>query len=267
MLNTIRNSEIKDVTGCQLVTACMSVDDYVHQLTQANTIDEVHRLCTSIRYRYGFDFYTVFSTFSRPDKKPLIFTIREYDNAWTRHYQDKQYLLIDPSIRIAESKVSPYVWSYTDRHSVKESFLTSELSLLHEALDFGMRGVLNVPIRGAGGNQSLIRFVNFVDGQDTQASGGKEPDKKYVLFFLSSLIHEALERVLAIGATSDLLSEREKEILVQSAHGYNPAAISDRLRIAEYTVCNHLRNIRYKLGVRTTTHALGKAISNKLITL
>lgn len=63
------------------------------------------------------------------------------------------------------------------------------------------------------------------------------------------------------------ISKREQEVLSLTAVGLNPAYIADKLNISTATVSQHLRNIRVKLNVRNTTHAVAHAITNGIIRL
>lgn len=61
------------------------------------------------------------------------------------------------------------------------------------------------------------------------------------------------------------ISKREQQVLILTATGLNPAHIADNLNISSATVTQHLRNIRVKLNVRNTTHAVAHAITNGII--
>lgn len=63
------------------------------------------------------------------------------------------------------------------------------------------------------------------------------------------------------------ISNREQEVLRLTAAGLNPAYVADKLNISAATVSQHLKNIRVKLNVRNTTHAVAYAITNGIIKL
>lgn len=52
------------------------------------------------------------------------------------------------------------------------------------------------------------------------------------------------------------LSEREKEVLTETARGLSEREIADRLTISPHTVRNHLANAREKLEARNKVHAV-----------
>ena len=56
------------------------------------------------------------------------------------------------------------------------------------------------------------------------------------------------------------LSQRENEILAQIVAGKTNQQIGDALHISEKTVRNHITHIYNKLGVRTRTQAMMKAL-------
>lgn len=60
-------------------------------------------------------------------------------------------------------------------------------------------------------------------------------------------------------ASSEFMSEREREILRQVALGYTSCEIGKRLGISELTVNSHIRNIYRKLHVHTRAQAVSQA--------
>ena len=63
---------------------------------------------------------------------------------------------------------------------------------------------------------------------------------------------------------SELLSDREKEVLRQVANGYTSAEIATKLEISAMTVNSHIKNIYRKLRVRTRAQAVQFASLRKL---
>lgn len=58
---------------------------------------------------------------------------------------------------------------------------------------------------------------------------------------------------------TDLLSEREKEVLVLLAAGHTNAEIADKLFVSSNTIKTHLSNLYLKLDVSRRTQAVQKA--------
>ena len=66
---------------------------------------------------------------------------------------------------------------------------------------------------------------------------------------------------------SNTLSDREKEVLVEVAHGYLNKEIADRLNISINTVITHRKNITRKTGIKTTPGLTVYAILNGLVNI
>lgn len=60
-------------------------------------------------------------------------------------------------------------------------------------------------------------------------------------------------------AESELLSEREKEVLILLAAGHTNAEIAEKLFVSSNTVKTHLSNLYLKLDVNRRTQAVQKA--------
>lgn len=81
---------------------------------------------------------------------------------------------------------------------------------------------------------------------------------------IANAAFSAARRLTAIPLESALrtLSVREREVLAWTAAGRRQSHIAVTLGLSERTVENHLRRIRKKLDVRTTTEAVRVAIRN-----
>ena len=62
----------------------------------------------------------------------------------------------------------------------------------------------------------------------------------------------------------ELLTNREKEVLVLIAHGYCRREIASSLRISKNTAARHISNIYSKLNINTVAEATRIAIANDL---
>ena len=66
-------------------------------------------------------------------------------------------------------------------------------------------------------------------------------------------------------ADSDLLSERENQVLTALAEGQAYKQIAEKLFISSHTVRYHIRNIYEKLNVNSQTAAIALAMKKGLI--
>ena len=49
-----------------------------------------------------------------------------------------------------------------------------------------------------------------------------------------------------------LITEREKEVLIEISFGRNTNAIAQKLYLSPHTICSHRKNLMKKLGVKNT---------------
>jgi DNA-binding NarL/FixJ family response regulator len=108
------------------------------------------------------------------------------------------------------------------------------------ALDAGARGIL---VRTAG-SADLVKAVRVV-------SQGEIWARRHVITTrMEHLAVNGLKRPGESSLTQELLSGREREVLLHTATGLSNKELADRLGISEGTVKAHLTRIFQKLGVR-----------------
>lgn len=71
----------------------------------------------------------------------------------------------------------------------------------------------------------------------------------------------------ALDPATESLTERERDVLTQAAHGLTNKQIGAALFISDRTVQGHLQNVYQKLGVTTRTEAVTTALARGLIAL
>lgn len=67
--------------------------------------------------------------------------------------------------------------------------------------------------------------------------------------------------------TTEPISQREKEIIVEAVKGYTNKEIAQRLNLSVFTVLTHRRNIARKLQIHSATALAIYAIANKLVSI
>ncbi len=63
---------------------------------------------------------------------------------------------------------------------------------------------------------------------------------------------------------SEILTEREEEVLQELSNGYSPNEISEKMSLSIYTIRTHIRNIYKKLEVSNQVQLLKKANEKKI---
>jgi DNA-binding CsgD family transcriptional regulator len=181
---------------------------------------------------------------------------------WTDRYLEQSYQDDDPIIRECLASRLPLKWTEQLKTQVRSD---REDMVLADALDFGIRRGLTVPIHGPGGELGIMSlYSDLSDREFLQAVQTTQHD----LHVMSIHFHDAVQRTLAYGEQIPKpipLTDREVEILRWTASGKTAWEIGSILKISERTVNFHLQNLMGKLGVHNKTHAAAKAMSFGLI--
>jgi DNA-binding NarL/FixJ family response regulator len=146
-----------------------------------------------------------------------------------------------------------------DRPHQKVLMLTGfdETSLIRKAFALGARGYIlkNIPKEG------------LVEAIHTVASGRRYLDDEVQEKVIGALIDKD-QRSLKASANSDsgdVLTSREKDVLVLLAKGLTSKKISEELYVSTHTVDTHRKNILSKLGVSNSAELVQYALRNGLI--
>ncbi|MDP9861393.1 MULTISPECIES: response regulator transcription factor [Streptosporangium] len=103
----------------------------------------------------------------------------------------------------------------------------------------------------------------------------KSVHREEVISAIRSVVNDPDRLVLAVsrdslaqvnGASSDVLTDKERQVLEFAAQALSNHQIATRLGLTEATVKRHLRNIFVKLGAVSRIDAVNKAVAASLIT-
>lgn len=180
-----------------------------------------------------------------------------YPVAWQEEYKKSFAERKDPVLLAGLSEMLPFDWQRL-KHKIPESD-----RMLGVAREYGIgtQG-LSIPICGAYGARALFSVTGDYNAHDWQ-----DIRREYLRDFvtLANFFHKRIG-----GGQTEIgpeLSEREKEILQFCALGLTASDISQNLQISISTVKYFLNQIRYKMNVLYTTHAVAKAIKFGIITI
>lgn len=195
------------------------------------------------------------------DQGTVLSYMYEYNSGWTQHYRLNRYIVVDPFALHCVDHITPATWRCTD--SVK-GFAADARKMIGEAVDFGMKNLVQIPFHGTNGSVGGIRFSNFGELASAKDIQRALPD----LYYLCAFLHEAISNIVRKSKPCTgkaTLSRRETEVLKWAAHGKEARVIADILKVSETTVLTHFKNIYTKLCVRTRQHAIAKALNLGLI--
>lgn len=219
----------------------------------AASINDLNAAISDVRDRYGFN-HLVF-LLVRPANHPNIAPLfcATYPEEWTSLYLRNNYLKIDPVIQFSQTGFLPYDWSGLNRTSEAARLFFKEA----KAFGVGVNG-LTVPIRGPGGERSLLSATSNLRGKDWRTL---RTSSKNDLLVLSHFLHEKVLMVSGLRKNSAYrrLSKREQQCLQLLASGIVPKRIASQLQLSESAVRLYIRSGRGKLNARTTYQAIARA--------
>jgi DNA-binding CsgD family transcriptional regulator len=177
---------------------------------------------------------------------------------WTKRYDQRAYIEVDPRLRLAWNSSAPLVW---DRRTFPDTRENREF--LDDASRFGMRSGVAMVLRNPRNAPAIFLLDSPLATPDADR-------RRHIvsmlgeMLVLASYAHEVfLARVTEQGlpppAQGVPLSPRELECLRLAARGSSAGQIGAQLKVGERTVSYHLGNVLAKLGAVTRSEAIAKA--------
>lgn len=228
----------------------------VYQLNQAHHLQQVFQILVSFAATLNFDRIIVCSVFPHNQSEwvdEIFFVSGPWSNV--ENIDEREiYLRRCPITRHIFEYDEPFFWTKTlNKKTGKESYRVIKNTLYQDELSG-----IQVPIFGRTGLEGAFSFAgNLSDVSD---------DFKLMLQMICQL---AFRKILSYRSDTSVqqrkLTQREKEVLKWAAIGHKQIEIAEILKISERTVENHLRNVRKRLGVKSTAQAIASAMVSKEI--
>lgn len=191
---------------------------------------------------------------------PDDFLVSTWPQEWNQLYYEREFGPDDPVGRAAAMSDRPMTLAQIVAGEAGFAVTAKGHEMLAAAAAFGRPQCILVPVFGAHGYRGIVCFAG--DGPDPS------PRDMALLSALGTAAHHRLrEFYLAGHADPDraALTAREKAILRAIQSGDRDEAVARSLRISVRTVRFHVSNVRRKLGVRTRSEALTRAVALHLI--
>lgn len=198
----------------------------------------------------GFDYCAYGMRIPLPLSYPKTFLFNNYPKEWQMQYQRKNYLAIDPSVRVATRSLLPVIWT--------DDLFSSTPELWEEARSFGLRFGMAQSIRDFNGSISMLTLAR----SEKPITAPELNAKRFKIAWLIQTAHIGMSKYLLPDIMPEIsakLSTREKEVLQWTAVGKTSSEISRILNIAERTVNFHISNVMTKLNAPNKTSAATKA--------
>lgn len=211
--------------------------------------------------RFGYD---VFALGAPPRGKDFA---GYFHSTWPQHWLDlyvaEGLVASDPMPLAAAVNLLPFTWSDLVAGRAGITLTEDQLRAPRLGADHGWREGLCVPIHGPGAMLALASFGGAAPDTSAAAVDELQLLSVHAHVRLSALSHA---RKPLAGADSFGLTDREIEALACAFGGLTDKGIAAKMCITERTARFHLDNAREKLGARSPTQAVAKALSLGLLT-
>jgi len=180
-----------------------------------------------------------------------------YSPLWISRYVLRQYLSIDPIIRQGFAATEPFAW-----HELLTNEREEEMLADARAHGIGRHGYC-VPTIDRFARRSILSMSSDMELDDwIEFIAG---NSRVIVEIAQILHHKAAAELALTLPPAAVLAPREAECLLWTARGKDAKAIAAILDLSEYTVRSYLRTARRKLGCRTLSQAVAKAVQQRVI--
>jgi len=207
----------------------------------------------------GFQYFLYRGRFPDLRTKVHEFHLENCPDGWQRDTVGSNVAL-DPLYRRALREVTPIYW---------RDLVPYEPAWIARARRYGLASGVTIPVHGPDGRWSSLSLVK------NRSGAGVERYIRAALGrcqLLAVFVHDVADRILRnqVGMLVPVeqckaerwgLTERERDCLIWIAAGKTTMEVARTLSLSRRTVVFHLANVRRKLGVTNSHHAIMKAVS------
>lgn len=232
--------------------------DIYEAFSSAGDEYQIFERITSCAKKLGFEYCCYGIRTPIPVSNPSIAIFETYPEGWMKHYQESNYLGIDPTVKTGARHSRLMVWS--------ELIAAETRPFWADAHDFGLRVGVAQSNWSANGVFGLLTMSRHADTLSrTEINRLPQP-----INWLANLSHVTMSNFLLpklIPESQVQLTAREREVLCWSGEGKTAYEVGKILGISERTVNFHIGNLLSKLEATNKIQAAVKASAMGLIQL
>ncbi|WP_316192617.1 MULTISPECIES: LuxR family transcriptional regulator [unclassified Bradyrhizobium] len=234
---------------------------YSEALAEITTSDELLDLLPSFVDPLGVTGIFIADLPSPRETLAPLIRLRGWNAAWIEHYNQQNYVHIDPIAQSLRETMTPYVWS---EECSARRLTSSERRVMDEAKDAGLIDGFTIPIHGP---RMLTSCVSFsTNGQPLERS------VRHCLHFMALLTYHRLNELTrtascsaATQTSASRLAPRELDCLYWAMRGMKSKEIAFQTRLSIRTVDQYIRTAILKLRAGNRGEAIRLAILNGLL--
>ncbi|MER8849327.1 LuxR family transcriptional regulator [Mesorhizobium sp. M0757] len=187
---------------------------------------------------------------------PMV-ELNGWPKGWFERYVEAEHAAVDGVCIYSAKTLKPFVWADVP---AKWSNTRGSQRVAGEATEFGILSGFAVPMLSVSHWQSVLSFAS---SQKVCSLSPRQEVQLVTMAVYAGMSIQALSQ--GDEKDEDLLSDREKEVLLWAAAGKTSSETSQILGLTERTAKWHLTKAREAFGVATTTQAVVEAVRKRLI--
>lgn len=217
--------------------------------------DIMNQLETSLG-RFGFENFILTGLPNPHQRAERMVLARKWPQGWFEIYIKENYVAFDPVVRLCRNSVNPFDWNEAPYSPDTEP---RAHEVMNRAVDFRMSNGFCIPIHGLTGYEACVSLGGV--------SLDLSPRTKPAIHLMGMY---AFERIRQLMSPADLdrldrLTARERDVLTWTALGKTSAEIAEILNLSKRTIDEYSVRATRKLRAQNKTHAVVKALQQRLI--
>ena len=229
---------------------------FIEDLERLDSIEDVISSLESSLALFGFENF-ILSGLPNPQQRlePMVI-LHKWPTGWFELYAGKDYVRVDPVVRMCRKTVHPFEWSEA-RYDIEIEPRAAEV--MNRATDYHMPGGFCIPIHGSTGYEACLSM----SGTQLDLSARTKPAIHLMALYAFERVRQIIGAEKMQGGNP--LTPREAEVLKWSAIGKSASEVGEILSIAKRTVDEHSVRAARKLRAQNKMHAVVKALQHRLI--
>jgi LuxR family quorum sensing-dependent transcriptional regulator len=231
--------------------------DYCESLMHFADPVEVAEAFQRVASHFGVEHFVVTDIPVGDQRFERAVLLRRLPPGWFECYARKDFVRVDPVIRLCRSTTAIFDWTEApyDREREPRSH-----EVMTSAVEFGLVRGLSLPIHGLDGLETCFS----VSGKAPEFNGRTRPALHLMMMYTYERIRQIIQRA---SVAENPLTPREREVLCWAANGKSAAETGDIMAITERTVNAHASSAMAKLDACSRTQAVVRAMQRRYIHL
>lgn len=223
--------------------------------TLSSPDDIMNQLETSLG-RFGFENFILTGLPNPHQRAERMVLARKWPQGWFEIYIKENYVAFDPVVRLCRNSVNPFDWNEAPYNSDTEPRANE---VMNRAVDFRMSNGFCIPIHGLTGYEACVSLGGV--------SLDLSPRTKPAIHLIGMYAFERIRQLVSSVDQNrlDRLTARERDVLTWTALGKTSSEIAEILNLSKRTIDEYSVRATRKLRAQNKTHAVVKALQQRLI--